>query len=40
MKKNVLKNITLDRGEKVYKDFRKLNALKFVLEFNAFLQKV
>ena len=26
MKRNILKNITLDRGEKVYKDFRKLNA--------------
>ncbi|MCK4552218.1 MAG: hypothetical protein KAU02_04810 [Tenericutes bacterium] len=26
MKKNILKNITLDRGEKVYKDFRKINA--------------
>jgi hypothetical protein len=26
MKNNVLKNITLDRGEKIYKDFRKLNA--------------
>ena len=26
MKKNVLKNITLDKREKIYKDFRKLNA--------------
>ena len=26
MKNDVLKNITLDKGEKVYKDFRRLNA--------------
>lgn len=26
MKKNILKNITLDKREKIYKDFRKLNA--------------
>ncbi len=26
MKNDILKNITLDRGEKIYKDFRKLNA--------------
>jgi hypothetical protein len=26
MKKNILKNITLDNREKIYKDFRKLNA--------------
>lgn len=26
MKNDILKNITLDRGEKVYKDFRKMNA--------------
>lgn len=26
MKNDILKNITLDKGEKVYKDFRKMNA--------------
>ena len=26
MKKNIIKNITLDKGEKVYKDFKKMNA--------------
>lgn len=26
MKNNILKNIQLDKGEKIYKDFRKLNA--------------
>ena len=26
MKRNILKNIQLDRSEKIYKDFRKLNA--------------
>lgn len=29
MKKNILKNITLDNREKIYKDFRRLNAKGF-----------